>query len=357
MNGEVAGTFIYNGVPQNGATAQLWKITGFATYADSTDEVENNPLAATDIELTVNAGGTFAIGDVIRMATEVCRITHIDTNKLYIIRGYRGTTPAIHAQNVQIDDETITEPAQDTAVPAGSQQGGDVTTGVAYGGDGAYRWTAVPEGEYYVSVSYDSHIAWLYVFVENNDPTPEQLLRLKGDMPYFDGEAVTRLEIVAGRYMGETGGIPAWVAGTLGNKEFFAPVIAYTGNSNLTSFVGDFGGVVLEANGYTAFISFFVPNDFTAITDAVIVGIAKDTLNADAFDILVDYAADDEAYNTNSDSDEASTYSETQNDIFEWDISGLLGALAIADYVGVNVHNDGDTSQDVLILGVRFKYS
>ena len=66
MNGEINGTFIYNGSPQNGATAKLWKITGFASYADSTDDVQDNPLAATAIELNVSDGSNFAVGDIIK---------------------------------------------------------------------------------------------------------------------------------------------------------------------------------------------------------------------------------------------------------------------------------------------------
>ncbi|MBA7648514.1 hypothetical protein ES703_56300 [subsurface metagenome] len=339
MNGEINGVFIYNGQPQNGALAQLWKITGFASYADSTDKVQDNPLTATAIELNVSDGTNFTVGDVIQIDTELMRIYHKVANKLYVIRDYRGSTAVAHAQaagqpteakydnnggisdlplvldgaagteenfgdfifdedyiyvcgaakfggltidigttpnavasvltvecssglngwlactlladgtdaagksmavdgiitftphvdwaselidgdtgfwvrlkwsaswtvNTKIaeidltmltviNDETITEPAQDTAVPnVAYKQGVDVTTAVTFGGDGAYRWTAVPEGEYYVSVTYDGHIAWLYASVETNDPTPEQLLRLDGDMLLRNADGVTRL--------------------------------------------------------------------------------------------------------------------------------------------------------------------
>ena len=229
MNGEINGVFIYNGQPQNGATAQLWKITGFAAYADSTDTVQDDPLAATSIELNVGDGTKFAVGQVIKMETELCRIADISTDLLYIIRAYRGTTAAAHVQTTQIDIETVTEPAQDTAVPAGYQQGGDVTTGVAYGGDGAYRWTAVPEGEYYVSVTYDSHIAWLYASVENNDPTPLQILRADGDMMIHNADRETRLPAgTIGHYLRVDGSSrPAWQGGstaslTVAETEVFA---------------------------------------------------------------------------------------------------------------------------------------
>jgi len=194
MNGEVAGVFIFNGSPQNGALAKLWKITGFASYADSTDTVQDNPLAVASIELNVSDGTLFAAGDIIKIEDELLRIWAISTNKLYVIRGYRGTTPASHAQTTTINDETIAEPAQDADEPtAGYQQGSNVTTGVAYGGDGGYRWTAVPEGEYYVSVYYDNHRAWLYAFIETNDPTPSQLLTTDGDILLCNADGVARL--------------------------------------------------------------------------------------------------------------------------------------------------------------------
>jgi hypothetical protein len=219
MNGEVAGTFIYNGVPQNGATAKLFKIVAFAAYADSTDEVENNPMAADDVILTVNTGGTFAAGDIIKIESEVLRVVEVSGNDLYVIRGYRGTTPASHVQNTQIDDETVTEPVQDTADPgAGDQQGSDITTAVSYGGDGAYRWTAVPEGEYYVMVEYDSHRCFQYVFVENNDPTMEQLILTKGDIVYHNGIRPTRLPIgTDDHYLKIATDVPNWEAGSQAN--------------------------------------------------------------------------------------------------------------------------------------------
>ena len=355
MNGEVNGVFIYNGQPQNGAIAQLWKIVGFAAYADSTDEVENNPIAATDIELDVNAGGTFAIGDVIKITDEVLRVTHIDTNKLYVIRGYRGTTPAIHAQNTQIDDETITEPSQDTAVPAGSQQGGDVTTGVAYGGDGAYRWTAVPEGEYYVSVTYDSHIAWLYFSVESNDPSIEQILRLVGDLAYFDGEAVTRLPITAGKYLGEAGGIPVWGSGPSGTKEFWVPSFYDSGGAG-DGRKGDFVGPAQIGNGGSTYIDFKVPHDYTAITNAELIVIPDDTQGTANWDIDSDYGAIGEAYNTHSETDAATTYNVTDDQLYAVDVSGILSALAADDYVGLKI-TVSTVDHELMLIGFRLKYT
>ena len=215
MKGEIAGSFIYNGKPQNGASAKLWKITGFASYAASGATVQDNPLAAGAIELNSSDGALFAVGDIIKVDDELMRVWLISTNLLFVVRGYRGTTPASHTQNTAINDETITAPAQDAAEPsAGYQQGSSITTGVSYGGDGAYRWTAIPEGEYYVSVYYDNHRAWLYASVEINDVTPEQVLTTQGDVLIRGSVGVKRLAKGADGTVLKMGATePAWGVG------------------------------------------------------------------------------------------------------------------------------------------------
>ncbi len=98
----IQGTFIYNGKPQNGATAKLWKEAGFAS-----------PPVLDDAEPNVSY-----------------------------------------------------------------QQGATITTGVSYGGDGAFRWTSVPAGRYYASCYYDNHRAWF--FMGESDITA--ILTTQGDL-------------------------------------------------------------------------------------------------------------------------------------------------------------------------------
>lgn len=193
MNGEINGTFIYNGKPMNGATAKLWKITAFASYVDSTATIQDDPLAATAVEVNTSDGTVFAAGDVIQAEDENMLVLEVATNKLYVIRGYQQTTPAEHIQGTTINDQTITEPAQDDSEPGSGQQGSSIETGVAYGGDGAYRWTSVPEGEYYVSLYYDNHRAFLYAIVPRDDPSIEQILTVDGDTLIHNAERPTRL--------------------------------------------------------------------------------------------------------------------------------------------------------------------
>lgn len=56
-------------------------------------------------------------------------------------------------------------PEYDDAVPGSGQVGSNVTTGNTHGGAGAYRFTAVEEGDYWLSISYGGHIAWEAVHV------------------------------------------------------------------------------------------------------------------------------------------------------------------------------------------------
>jgi len=70
---------------------------------------------------------------------------------------------------------TGTPPVFDQAEPGSGQQGATITTGTDYGGDGAFRWTGVPAGEYYVSCYYDNHRSWMYAA-----PSIEQIATTRG---------------------------------------------------------------------------------------------------------------------------------------------------------------------------------
>ena len=62
-----------------------------------------------------------------------------------------------------------TPPSYDDDEPESGQVGSSVTTGTTHGCDGAFRFTTdVVDGEYYVSVYYSSHRAWMHFSVESN---------------------------------------------------------------------------------------------------------------------------------------------------------------------------------------------
>lgn len=243
--GTIAGTFLYNNSPMNGGTAKLWNITAFASYADSGDAVQDNPLSATAIELNVSDGGNFAVGNVLKAESECMLVFHISTNKLYVIRGWHGTTAASHVQTTVIYIETITHPAEDDSEPGSGQEGSSLTTGVGYGGDGGYRWTAIDEGEYYASVEYDNHRAFFPAIVERNDPTLQQILRAAGDIPYFGDGTVKRLPAGSnGLFLKMEGGVPVWSAAGAGAFTDLDLTDSHQATANATWEDWDISGIV-----------------------------------------------------------------------------------------------------------------
>lgn len=54
-------------------------------------------------------------------------------------------------------------PQKNTALPNGSfQVGSAVTTGTSHGSDGSYRFNAIADGDYWVSIEYNGNIGWEY---------------------------------------------------------------------------------------------------------------------------------------------------------------------------------------------------
>lgn len=105
-----------------------------------------------------------------------------------------------------------------------------------------------------------------------------------------------------------------------------------------------------------ALTSFRVPHDFNSIIVASIVVIPKSTEASANWDIYSNYAQTGEDYQTHSESNTVSTYNVTNNQIFEVNIAGILTSLAANDMVGIKLLLSNST-HDVNVLGVRFKYS
>jgi len=138
-------------------------------------------------------------------------------------------------------------------------------------------------------------------------------------------------------------------------REFFVPTI----DSNGTFGTGT--GTPLAHyidSGEEALIVFAVPADFSSITEAVIVVIpGNNAVSSWDIDLETNYGADGEAYTTHNETDTSSTYdfSTADSKWKEIDISGLLSSLAANDYVHVEIENN--QTDDLAVLGVRFKYS
>jgi hypothetical protein len=135
-------------------------------------------------------------------------------------------------------------------------------------------------------------------------------------------------------------------------KEFFIPVTV----ASDADIKGHIPCAIIDIEGDTAYIAFYVPHDFSSITEAVVARIS----NASAthrLNYYSDYGAVGEASTTNSESLLDQDTAETDTLIYEQDISGILSSLAAGDYVGIAVAGDATNEPDVSILGVRFKYS
>ena len=141
-----------------------------------------------------------------------------------------------------------------------------------------------------------------------------------------------------------------------GTKEFFAPAIGQYGVTEQFA-DGKHTGHRIDAENEHSYIEFYVPADFTSITDAVVVCIALAT-GTHRLKFFTHYGGQGDDKDGHSESifpgpDTAMT----DELIYEIDISAALSALAAGDYVGVNTSGDGTNIPNVLIIGIRFKYA
>jgi hypothetical protein len=61
------------------------------------------PLNATDLTWTVDAGGTFAVGQIIKAENEIMQVTAVSGNDLTVaVRGDNGSTAAAHAHDTPV---------------------------------------------------------------------------------------------------------------------------------------------------------------------------------------------------------------------------------------------------------------
>lgn len=140
-------------------------------------------------------------------------------------------------------------------------------------------------------------------------------------------------------------------------KEFFIPVDWSDGTQGAT---GDFHRWNLaETSTRSAYISFFIPADFTSVTSAevvVIIGGVGDPVTI-IYQIDTDFGADTEAYNTHSTTTGAITLGGVgSGNIQELPITTT--GMAAGDYVGVKITEAGDVeSADFDVIGIRFKYT
>ncbi len=138
-------------------------------------------------------------------------------------------------------------------------------------------------------------------------------------------------------------------------KEFFTPATG-TSTGVASASTGRYAAVLLNASGEDAYTTFTIPDDFNAMVEAVVIVAPAATQAAANWDIYSTYNAIGEDDSGTLESDLASTYNVTNDELFEVDISGVLSALAKGDVVGI-FFRQSTAGHNVDVLGVRFKYN
>ena len=152
--------------------------------------------------------------------------------------------------------------------------------------------------------------------------------------------------------LGAGGAEPTEIDIPASTKEFFMPV---TFGTTMTE-NNDVPGALINATADKAHIGFFVPADFTAITEAVVMRIAAATATH-RLNYTSHYANATEQISAHTEALPDQDTVENVTNLYEQDISGILSNLAVGDYVGIEVLGDVTNVPNDLIAGVRFKYS
>lgn len=125
-------------------------------------------------------------------------------------------------------------------------------------------------------------------------------------------------------------------------------------NASNNSNIGDFSTDSVSANG-TGRFRFAIPADFDALV-SLRAGVVPAVTNATAdIDLTSDYGAIGESFSNHSESDLASTYNLTANELQEIDISGVFSVLAAGDRCGLAwIHNSIGGAVHLLWIQLRY---
>jgi len=166
---------------------------------------------------------------------------------------------------------------------------------------------------------------WGQVFVKDDDP----------NTLWFRDDDGTEVQLGVG-------------GGGGGTRTMFFP------NPNATDWKGDYATHEIASSDTT--MSFYVPAEASSLDKVYVVLIPGDTNGAWPIDLDSDYAADGEAYNTHSETDNASTYALTNNEMTFLDVTAkVFNALAPGDMGGLTF--DNDDGADIDVLGILVKYT
>ncbi len=139
---------------------------------------------------------------------------------------------------------------------------------------------------------------------------------------------------------------------SLPTKEFFVLMAAAEGAFPYNLGVGRFRAKALTASESADF-NFFIPNDFTTLTDAGVIMI-PDATETIQWDVDTDFGAVGEASTANQDSITDGQISATSGQLIEANVTTALTSIAANDYVGMNFASD---TTSLRVVGLRVKYS
>ena len=140
----------------------------------------------------------------------------------------------------------------------------------------------------------------------------------------------------------------ALVAGGGATKEFFVNAVLPAYGSSLAAFT--FASVPDTQIGR---FNFNVPNDFTSLTEAVVLCLPN-TTETIQWDLATNFGTDGELYTANTDSVTDDTLAVTINTLTDLDVSAGLTGIAADDYVGFNFVSN---TSNIEVVGLRIKYS
>lgn len=140
-------------------------------------------------------------------------------------------------------------------------------------------------------------------------------------------------------------------------QEFYQHVQAVSGGASLT-FNGYRQICRAGAAAHVCYTGFYVPSDFTAITEAVFIVLPNTNQAAADWDTHCEYGAVGENLSnggTQTSTDTTTTYNVLNDNLFDVDISGRLASLTAGDYVSCSL-TESTAGHNVDVLGIRFKY-
>jgi len=139
-----------------------------------------------------------------------------------------------------------------------------------------------------------------------------------------------------------------------GTKEFSIPFISNAGSASVL-YSGAKGDFYIRAvgNGDSVTAIWFVPNDFTSLSECVAVTI-PDATETPQFDVATDFGSIGELHTANSDAITDATYSATINQLNEINLAAALTGIAAGDWIGLKLVSNMEVLD---AMYVRFKYA